>query len=153
MRQLKKQEKKYIKVVLDTNILISAFLFQKQLGTFLDLIENETIIPFFIESTFLEFQTVLKYKKFESAFSKTSLLYQDIVSAIENKSKIIPDPDIIPNVISDIADNYILACALGGKVDFVVSGDNHLLKLKNFKNIPIITPKEFLEIISEKQKK
>jgi predicted nucleic acid-binding protein len=45
----------------------------------------------------------------------------------------------------DIEDNKILECALAGKVDFIVSGDKDLLSLHLFKNIPIITPRKFLE--------
>lgn len=147
--QLKKQEKKYIKVVLDTNILISAFLFQKQLGIFLDLIDNKTIIPFFTETTFLELQTVLKYKKFESIFLKSSLSYSDIIEAIRSNGRIMPDPLEIPDIISDAADNFILACAVAGKVNFIISGDDYLLKLGSFQKIPILEPKEFLKFILE----
>lgn len=48
-------------------------------------------------------------------------------------------------VKDDSDDNKILECAKTGKVDFIVSNDNHLLKLKNFENIPIITPQEFIK--------
>jgi len=47
----------------------------------------------------------------------------------------------------DPDDNKILECAKAGKVEIIVSNDNHLLKLKEFKRIKIITPKEFLKQI------
>jgi predicted nucleic acid-binding protein len=46
---------------------------------------------------------------------------------------------------ADSTDNKFLEAAIAGKVDFVVSGDKHLLDLKSFKNIPIITAKDFVK--------
>jgi len=43
----------------------------------------------------------------------------------------------------DLDDNKVLECAKAGKVDFIVSNDKHLLKLKNFEKIKIVSPKEF----------
>ena len=51
------------------------------------------------------------------------------------------------NVIKeDFSDNIFLETAIAGNVDFIITGNNHLLKLKEFKGIRIISPKEFLEI-------
>ncbi len=50
------------------------------------------------------------------------------------------------NAISpDRDDDFVLACALDESVDCIVSGDPHLLDLKNYKGIPILTPREFVE--------
>ena len=50
------------------------------------------------------------------------------------------------NIIRDDPDdNAVLECATAGNVDCIVSNDNHLLKLKQFRNIPILTPDEFVE--------
>lgn len=55
------QETKSIKLVLDTNVLISVLLFGKKLGFIMHLIEDETITPCFTKSTFFELVTVLRY--------------------------------------------------------------------------------------------
>ena len=50
------------------------------------------------------------------------------------------------NVIhQDPADNRFLECALAGEADYIVSGDQHLLRLKSFRQIPILTARAFLE--------
>jgi predicted nucleic acid-binding protein len=50
-------------------------------------------------------------------------------------------------VSRDKDDNKILQCGLNGNVDFIITGDNDLLVLKEYRNIKIIRPKEYLENI------
>ena len=57
-----------MRVVLDTNVLISAFLFGGRLGRIVKLIEQGQIVPCFIISTFEELRKVLAYEKFEPIF-------------------------------------------------------------------------------------
>ena len=47
-------------------------------------------------------------------------------------------------VCEDVDDNIILECALEGKVNFIISQDDHLLKLREFRGIRIVAPEEFL---------
>ena len=59
-------------------------------------------------------------------------------------------PSIRLDVVKeDPSDNKILECAETGKVDYIVSGDNHLLKLKAYGNIQIIKTFEMLKIINK----
>ncbi len=53
-------------------------------------------------------------------------------------------PDEV-QVSRDRDDDYVLACAKDNQVEFIISGDPHLLELKVFKNIPILSPREFIE--------
>lgn len=48
-------------------------------------------------------------------------------------------------VVDDPDDNRILECALTANAAFVVSGDRHLLRLRKYKSISIVSPREFLE--------
>jgi putative PIN family toxin of toxin-antitoxin system len=52
-------------------------------------------------------------------------------------------------VLSDDPDNRILECALKARVDFLVTGDKHLLKLKNYGNFEIIKLANFLRILQQ----
>ena len=47
----------------------------------------------------------------------------------------------------DHMDNIVLETALEGKADYIISGDGHLLKLKEFKGTKIVNSKEFLDLI------
>ncbi|OGF22197.1 putative toxin-antitoxin system toxin component, PIN family [Candidatus Falkowbacteria bacterium RBG_13_39_14] len=119
-------------------------LFRKQLGIFYDLINDEFVIPYFIETTFCELQNLIQSNKFKPALEKILLSPEDIINAIGDKSVILPDPASIPKIINDPSDNTILACAVSARANFIISGDSHLLKLKSFQNIPILTPRKFL---------
>jgi predicted nucleic acid-binding protein len=55
------------------------------------------------------------------------------------------DIDVIPE---DPADNKIIACALEGDADFIISGDHHLTDLKIFQGIKIVDPAAFLKIVN-----
>ena len=55
-------------------------------------------------------------------------------------------PAIIPPVIiEDADDDAVLACAVAAKVDFVISGDPHLVQLERYEGIPIVTPAQAVE--------
>lgn len=51
------------------------------------------------------------------------------------------------NVTADNGDNVVLNTAYSAKAEYIVSGDEHLLKLQNFKGIKIVTPSKMLEIL------
>lgn len=126
-----------MKVVLDTNVLISALLFRKQLGEFFDLIAEQKIIPCFSATTFFEFREVIQRQKFIPILDKLNLSSKEIIQAVTDKSLIIPDSKKTPQIITHIPDNFIISCAVEVNADFIVSGDQHLLKLKSFHDIPI----------------
>ncbi len=133
------------RVVLDTNILISSVLikfgnprkiFEKFLNGEFILIESEEMLA--------EIRDVLFRPKFNyiSLIEKENFIKNllSLCNIVEPKQKI----DIIKD---DPDDNIILECALEGNADYIISGDEHLLGLKEFKGIKIISPKEFLNIL------
>jgi predicted nucleic acid-binding protein len=59
--------------------------------------------------------------------------------------------ELVLDVIKDdLTDNIILACAVEGGADFIISGDSHLLGLESFKEIEIVAPATFLELTNIK---
>jgi len=88
----------------------------------------------------------LNYPKIRKKYALTSDDIRRTVSNLLKYSTLVEDPPI-PNVIDeDSDDNKILATALAGKADYIISGDTHLLTLKNYRGIEIVTPKRFCEI-------
>lgn len=138
------QEKKFIKAVLDTNVLISAFLFHNKLGLIADLVQEDLIRPVFIVSTLAELEKVLSYPKFTKTMQRYQTNTEQILAKITPKSNIMPDPAGIPKIVTHAGDNAVLAAAIIAKVDFIVTGDAELLDLKVYNTIPIIHPVDFL---------
>jgi predicted nucleic acid-binding protein len=56
--------------------------------------------------------------------------------------------DVPEDAVRDPKDRMILACAVGGKADIIVSGDKDLVVLKAYQGISIVTPSDFLGIVN-----
>ncbi len=143
MKKRGKQPKK-LKVVLDTNILVSAWLWEGNESKIVELIENGLVIGYTSLQLIQEFEKVMSYPKFrlsEEEIASAIGYYQIILRTIE--------PKIVVNIIcDDTADNRVLDCALSAKVNAIITGDKHLLELGKFKNITILTSTEFLKFIT-----
>ena len=58
------------------------------------------------------------------------------------------NPKTVPAVIADDPDdNHVLACAVEGNADLIVSGDQDLLRLREYESIPIVRPVDFLRTL------
>jgi len=136
-------EKNLKKVVFDTNILISAFVFPE--GTVRELINlsiKRKISIYVSNSIILEYCKVL-----DSKFNWTEEEIKENIKFISKITEII-DTDIKIDIIKeDEDDNKIIECAVAADVDAIVSGDKHLLNIKKYKNIPILKPADFLKKI------
>ena len=75
---------------------------------------------------------------------------ESLINLIEREAIILSDSIKIKVINDDPDDNKFLACALEAEADYIISGDKHLLNLHYFKDIPIITVREFLRIIEYK---
>ena len=131
-----------LRIVFDSNVYISALLFKGIPGKILDMaLKNKIIL---ITSTEIIAETVRilreKFKWPEHNIDKFVRRLSDISENIR--------PGIKFNVIKEKeSDNRILECAVSGDASLIVSGDRHLLKLKKYKNIPIVRPKYLTYLI------
>ena len=138
-----KKKKEVIRVVLDTNVLISALLFTGEVSRLVELWQDRKIIPVISRETFAELRDVLQYPKF-------NLTDPEIFDIIE--SEILPYFDVIDlvqeiqNVCRDPQDDKFIACAISAGVDYLVTGDRGLGDMKRYKKIRIITVGEFLTL-------
>ena len=69
------------------------------------------------------------------------------ISILSMKSSIVEPEERVEIVKEDKDDNKFIEAAISGKADYIISQDNHLLKIKEFRGIKILTPKEFLDIV------
>ena len=73
----------------------------------------------------------------------------DFAALILSKAEFVLPEESIHVVEADPSDNKFIEAAVAGQADYIVSGDNHLLDLKEYKGISIITPRAFLEPLGE----
>lgn len=132
-----------LRVVLDTNALISALLFGGRSGLLRDLWKSGRIIPLVSKETFAEFRKVLSYPKFKlSQREIRSILNEEILPFVEAVESV----EQVTGVCRDPHDDMFLAAAAGGGAEYLVSGDQDLLVLENFGKTRIVTVTEFLSL-------
>jgi putative PIN family toxin of toxin-antitoxin system len=108
-----------------------------------DRITNGVDESYISDEILKEISAVMSSKKFNT--NKREI--EEYIEIIESYSvKVIPKNGI-EEVSRDKDDDKILQCGLEGNVDFIITGDKDLLVLKEYKNIKIITPKDYLENI------
>jgi len=132
-----------VKVVLDTNVLISGFNFPKSKpARILELIATGEVSNFISEPILEEAERILTDKFFwtlpeieAAAFWLKTFCH--LVSPTTHLAVILDGPD-----------NRILECAVTGKAHPIITGDKHLLVLKAYRGIEIVKPADFLENFS-----
>jgi hypothetical protein len=131
-----------LKVVIDTNVFISAFYLPESRPARVVLLARRITILNVISPPILkEVERIIK-KKLLWDNAKT----QSAVRRIRNFSEEVQPQERLA-IIADDPDNRILECAVAGQADFIISGDHHLLDLENYHGIKIVTPARFLELI------
>jgi uncharacterized protein len=135
-----------IRVVLDTNVLVSAILLKGRLSMFQELWKDGTLSPLLSRETFQEFKTVLGYPKFSlSADEITAIIEDEILPYFE----VIVIKEKIEGVCRDPNDDMFLAVAVNAQAPYVVTGDKDLLALRRYKSIAIVTPQEYLAFLKQ----
>lgn len=131
-----------IKIVADTNVLISAILFGGNPRKILEKVLSNDIGLILSRQILEEFEGVLCGKKF-NYLPDVALA---IIHEIELIAQILAPKRHIAIVQTDPDDNMVLECGIAGRADYIVSGNAHLLALKEFEGIRIVTPAEFLKV-------
>ena len=137
-----------MRVVIDTNVFISGIFFGGEPRKILNLAGDQILTPCFNIATLTELELLLRHQKFSMQRNLLSFTIREFLDQLKNYSLLFEQPGITLEIIKeDKNDNFILACAISARADFIISGDKHLLKLKSFRNIPILTPRQFLNSI------
>jgi len=131
-----------LRVVLDTNVYLSAFLFAE--SPLFRLWEGAVYREYTLlvsPAILRELARVLKFR--------FSVLEEEVITLLKRIVRVaeLVEPRHVPHVVDDADDNHILACALSGKASLIVSGDKDLLRLSEFRGIPIIRPMDFVRTL------
>ena len=138
-----KAKKEVKKIVLDTNILVSALLFNRELSKIVDLWKEGKIIPVVSKETFEEFRRVLEYPRFSLTDSEIKTIIEEEVLPFFKVTEI---TDQVGDVCRDPDDDKFISCAISASADFIVSGDKGLCSLNKYKSVRIINVRDFLKM-------
>ncbi len=133
-----------MRIVVDTNVMIAAILWQGPPHRILELAEKGQVSLCATPSVLEELQEVLERSKFRKQLQNRATSIEEIMSGLLPLVELY-EPTAVPNAVpTDPDDEIFIECALSADAPFLISGDNHLLRLRKYRRIRIVTPTEFL---------
>ncbi|MFQ5780657.1 MAG: putative toxin-antitoxin system toxin component, PIN family [Nitrospiria bacterium] len=133
-----------MRVVFDTNIFISAFVFPGGNAEEAYLYAVRGTIELFSSVSILTETANTLRDKFEWSEEKVLQLVQSI-----SKTATVVKTQPHLHILNDEPDNRIVECALVADADLIITGDRHLLLLKHYKNISVIALSDFLKRLKQ----
>ena len=135
-------ENKKPKVVIDTNVFISGLNFLGKPNEILELFIKGEIEVYISPFILREIEKILRKK-----FSWNKKQLQKVLDKIKKKAIMVKPKTKISIIKTKRDDNRILECALEARAQYLISGDErHILPLKNFQGIKILSAAEFLKL-------
>lgn len=137
-----------MRLVVDTNVVVSAFLWQGVPGRLLELAGEKEVRLFSSRALLDELADVLSRKKLAKNAAATGLTVAELLANYRKVVTLVTARRLPQQVSPDADDDAVLATAQAAKADLIVSGDRkHLLILKRFEGIPIVTAAQALAIV------
>lgn len=131
-----------MRVAIDTNVFIAAILFRGEASKLLSLWKSKKIKLLMSKEVLQEYISVLMYPNFQLfEWELNYILGKQLLPFIE-PIKVSSSYRLVKD---DPEDNKFINLAIDGKAKYIISGDKHLLELKDSKIIKILSIKEFLE--------
>jgi uncharacterized protein len=139
-----------VRLVLDTNAAISALLWQGTPGKLIDAAQSKTVFLFTSAPLLAELRGVLAREKFAKQLEARALSAEEVFDGYAALATIVTPAIISPTIANDSTDDVVLATAVAAQADAIVSGDAHLLDLKQYHGIPVLTAAETLARIPQR---
>jgi len=134
-----------MRVVLNTSVWVSALLWGGAPHRLLELAEAESITLCATAETLVELREVLNRTKFAAKLDERRTTVEEIMVGVIRLVELYPAAPAQGTVPADPDDEIFIACALSAGAAYIISGDQHLLDLKQYGTIKVVTPREFLD--------
>ncbi len=141
------EPKSVVRLVLDTNTAISGLLWHGTPGKLIDAAHIESVFLFTSAMLLAELRGVLAREKFAKQLEARGLNAIDVFNGYAALTTIVVPAIIHPTIVNDPSDDAVLACAIGAKAELIVSGDRHLLDLKEYQGIRIVTAADAVSMV------
>ncbi len=149
-----KSKRKVYRAVVDTNIIVSGFI--NKFGPPYQLVsklQKDLLVLIVTGELWAEYEEVLSRPKLIKQLSISEEAIAAILRRVQRRAIMVTSSKNLPIEIRDPKDEKVFAAALGGKADYLITGDEDLLDLKeNTKlgNLKIVNVQEFLKLLREK---
>ena len=139
-----------MKVVLDTNIFVSALISPN--GVPAQILFHEAEFQLVIaEEILAELERVLHYDRLQKRYQLREEMIQGYLATLRADSEVVTITNPVQGVSADPDDDKFLACAVAGQADYIVSGDPHLTDLESYQGISILKPRQFLALLDRQE--
>jgi len=134
-----------MKVVLDTNLLISAFIAPNgELAQVVKLLQSEGFHLLLSADVFTEIERVLRYPRLRTLYHYTDAQIDAFVDGIRCIAVWVEETESLAAVQTTETENRFIALAVAGSARYIVTGDKrHLLTIRRYQSIEIVSPTEF----------
>ena len=129
-----------MRLVLDTNTVVSGLIWGGVPGHLIDAAAAGTAQIISSVPLLGELHDVLFRKKFAAQLAEQGVDAADLFEGYAALVELVDPADIGPVILADPDDDIVLATAVAGNADAIVSGDAHLLGIGEFRGMPIVTP-------------
>jgi hypothetical protein len=133
-----------MQIVMDTNVWVSGLLWRGAPWQMVRLIEDGAIEVYITQEIVSELRRVLHYARLQRRLNEMQQTVDNLITTVVNLTTTVETRGIEPVVLADPNDDMFLSCALFAGVQYLVSGDHHLLDLKEWRGIQIVTVNDFL---------
>jgi hypothetical protein len=131
---------------LDVNVLVSAFI--KPEGNSAQILASvDGFAVCLSEAILRDVERVLHYEHIRRKYPVSEERIVAYLHDLRSARGVVAGAYVVRGLVSDPDDDAIIACALEAGADFIVTGDPHLLNLKQYRGIQIVSPRAFLEIL------
>ena len=133
-----------MRVTLDTNVLISGTFWEGEAFWIMKLIEKGTLKCFLSKDILWEYDRVMHSGEIIEKAEKHHLAIKSAIIKVMEMCELVDPKRRINAVKEDPDDNKVLECAVEAGADLIITYDRHLLDLKEFEGIRIMSPTEVL---------
>ncbi len=137
-----------IRAVLDVNVLISALITPTGIpARILDAWRAERFLVVISEPILAEFERVVAQPQLSSRYGLTPSRVERLVRGLRQFALMTPGALELHGLAPDPDDDKLLACAIEGSADYLVTGDQALLALREHEGVQILSPAEFIRVL------
>lgn len=137
-----------MRAVLDTNVVASRLLWGGVPRQLLQAARDQQLQLYTSTLLLLELTDILGRAKFARKIAAAQLSVDQLVERYSLLVTVVHPAVIAPTILNDPDDDQVLACALAASAELIVSGDRHLLDIKAFREIRIVTAAQTARLVS-----